>query len=123
MHLKTTVDKIWQAKCVLQDCYSASESYGSSAEEQTERYLRSMTPYKTLPRWAKSELIGYRDALAECQWRKMVWVLIGPDGRAFGPGNDDWLQENTTYKLAMIGVHVWHKFWEHGETRYYTLPC
>jgi hypothetical protein len=45
----------------------------------------------------------------------LCWVLVGTDGKRFGPGNDDWLKESAEYKVSMQGSHVWADRWAQGE--------
>ena len=45
----------------------------------------------------------------------LCWVLVGTDGKQFGPGNDKWLKESPKYKVSMQGSHVWADRWALGE--------
>lgn len=77
---------------------------------------------KNAPKWVWSYLRGVDDSARYALYSTtqfgqalLVWVLTGPDGKQFGPGNDEWLKESHEYKSALTGKHVWRDKWAIGE--------
>jgi hypothetical protein len=114
MYRKQRIVELW-----LKDTHRAAIQYQSSFQN----YLDSMKrifesrEYKALPHWRKSYIRGVYDTLFEQLQNSLLWVLTGPDGVKYGPGNDAWLNQSTEYKETMQGNHVWPKAWEQGEYR------
>lgn len=112
-------DKQVKVELRVKDAHSAAICYQSNFES----YLASMDrifksrDYVVLPHWRKSYLRGIYDTLFGQLQNTFVWILTGPDGKRYGPGNDAWLEQDREYKEAMQGTHVWPKAWQAGEYR------
>lgn len=106
----------------IKDAHSAAITFQSTFDS----YLESMgrifksKDYLTLPLYRREYLRGIYDTLFHQLQNTFVWILEGPDGVRYGPGNDAWLEHDTEYKLAMKGTHVWPKAWEQGEYRIFS---
>lgn len=44
-------------------------------------------------------------------------VNVGPDGRLFRKGQNDWLKETNLYKNSMLNFHVWRHLLAQGSFR------
>ena len=90
MTLKLIVRRLAEFKTRLTDDFSAAESYKLSSADLDARINRTLSgpQYDKLPRWAQSELYGYKDALNKLHYRHVenVFRLNGeltrtvPDG-------------------------------------------
>ena len=101
----------------LKDAVSRAKCFESNLDsflEQTKRIFDS-ADYKRLPLWRREYLRGVFDTLFHQLQNELVWILTGPDGVRYGPGNDAWLEHDLAYKQAMQGQHVWPKAWEQGK--------
>lgn len=111
-------------KTRLQDVHGSTICFHRNHEQhlkEQERLIFESPEYSRVPNWVASYLRGTDDML-RARWYEgsnslLVWVLIGPDGRLFGPGNDDWLKESAEYKSSLTGKHAWRDLWEKGEFR------
>jgi hypothetical protein len=123
MTRKTYGDRMYDKQYVLElrikDAHGAAISFQSTFES----YLASMDrifkskEWASLPQYRRSYLRGVYDTLFHQLQNSFVWILTGPDGKRYGPGNDSWLEQDREYKEAMQGQHVWPKAWEQGEYR------
>lgn len=81
--------------------------------------------YKELTQYYKGKFSGFMESWNSRLYGRyfdtpglLVWVLVGPDGRRFGPGDDSWLNESTEYKASMKdSTHAWRKAWERDELK------
>ena len=120
---KTYSDRMYDRQCTLElrikDAHSAAISFQSSFQS----YLDSMDivfrskEWLSLTQYRRSYLRGVYDTLFAQLQNSLVWILTGPDGKRYGPGNDAWLEQGTEYKQAMQGQHVWPNAWQAGEYR------
>jgi hypothetical protein len=116
----------------IKEVYSEDVCFARTLDQHIERMRKLVweTPrYKMLPSHAKSYLHGVDKTLWDMLYSvpltyhtidnvlpsPLVSIVIGPDGRQFGPGNDTWLNESREYKEAMKIQHVWEHRWRKGE--------
>lgn len=82
-------------------------------EENHSQYLARQSAIMASKDWTNANgvtrayLQGAWDLLYSQVSQRMLWVLIGKDGRQFAPKDDSWLKEDSDYKSSMSGVHVW----------------
>lgn len=96
---------------IMREVYSGTEyleqSHTEMLKTRTRRVFHSKD-WKLSPHWVKSFVEGVESELRERIYNQLIeWVLIGPDGRMFRKGNDDWLKGSHVYRSSMVGFHVW----------------
>lgn len=120
---KSYVDRMYDRQHTLELRIKDAHSSAICFQSTFASYLESMNrvfqskEYKSLPRHRKSYLRGVWDTLFHQLQNSLVWVLTGPDGVRYGPGNDAWLEQDHAYKSAIQGMHVWPVAWAKGEYR------
>lgn len=112
-------DKQYTLELRIKDAHSAAMQFQSTFEQYLtamERIFKS-TEYSRLPNWRRAYLRGVYDTLFHQLQNSLVWILTGPDGLRYGPGNDSWLERENEYKQQIKGQHVWPNAWANGEYR------
>lgn len=124
MKVKRAIEIENQLLIRLKDEFSATIIYQRNLDAHIQAVKRSVFDSELLkrcPRHVRAFLQGAEkilwDNLYAGKDAPLVYVIVGPDKKQFGPGNDDWLKESSEYKSAMTGMHVWRKGWENGEVK------
>lgn len=116
MKLDKTITVLRSLKVRLLDMYDAAKTYSITAEQLKEQRLRFYDDqdFRSLPRWAHSELRGYENALRDMQWKNdlatvYVWVHSGiPVKRGLRSDEMNDRDLNYHYKQGEVRMHtVW----------------
>jgi hypothetical protein len=114
----------------IKDVFRATIHFHLTCDEHIKeigRVVHNGDAYKRLPQWRRAYLAGINDTLWSLLYESnmghkapLEWVLIGPNGRQFREGNDDWLKESDEYKQALSGTgarstHAWRDALDKGE--------
>jgi hypothetical protein len=122
MKLDTALNHLENFRSRVNDIYGAARIHGMDSawiNEQFNEKIYCTDEWKRLPRWAHSEINGFRRGVDRATWHyEILWTLELDGIRYAGKAKE--FEGN--YHRVCNGAHVWKQHFEKGKICFFTHP-